>query len=163
MNKYEEYLLEKDIINFLASDGNYDWPGEKIYRKREINARKKYHKHLLFLLNEVKKTLTNNSNREYFPHKESEYSQYDIDFLKDNLESGELTIFDLTNKERILTKSNQWDYHRAYRKVFSNMNFSNKGYEIYKKRINEIGCDLTPRLAYCLYKSINKKYPCKKK
>lgn len=163
MNKYEKYLLEKDIMNFLASDGNYDWSGEKIYHKREINAKKKHYKNLLFLLNEIKKNKTTDFDKEYFPHKKNKYSEDDINFLKDNLESGELTIFDLTYEECFLTKTNLCDYRRAQRKVFSNMKFSDEGYKIYTNKIKEIGCDLTPRLAYCLHKSINKKYPHKKK
>lgn len=161
MNKYETHLFIDFLYNqLLFETGTIK---ETFHHERELKTKAKYYKQFALVLNKIKEDMNSNSDKKKLSHIKKEYSDNDIAFLKKGLKNGELTIFDLTYQECFLTKTNSCDYRRAQRKVFSNMFFSDEGYKIYTNKIKEIDCDLTPRLAYCLYKSISKKYPLKKK
>lgn len=157
MNRYEEERYVKELWNsvFFSSEETKG----PIHTERTKKRRKKEYQRLIIslkLLKDLKEKESSNDEKTY-SYVEPIYTDEDKEFLKQAVANGELSIYDLTFDEAIISGFTSANYGRANRKINSKINFSNKEKE---SEFFEKLCKMsspTPRLKYSLYNHIQKK------
>ena len=159
MNKYEEYVCEKEIIRRFFSY-SYDSKNPVLNPRQKKRKKESYEKLTaqLKLLKELKekKLQPETNNEEKYSYIEPIYTDEDKEFLKQAVRSGELTIVDLTFEEALMVGFTGEDYRRAERKILKDINLSKNK----EKQFNDILAKMhkpTPNVINFIYKKVQKK------
>lgn len=156
MNKFEEKMLEKELIRIIFS-----YPEENvepIYTERTKKRRKNEYKKLAIQLKFLKELKETESAKDEIKQEfvKPVYTDEDKTFLKQAIINNELTISDLTFEEAIIVGFTGEEHRRAERKVASKINLSKKEKEEFDYKLSKMNSP-TPNIVNTLYKQIKKK------
>ena len=154
MNKYEQVLFEKELKNIIFSYSKTDIC--TIYPDRKKERLKKGYEEVACSLKLLKDLKEKELQKEKtYTFTKPIYTDEDIEFLKQAVADGELSISDLTLKEAIMVGFTGEEHRRAERKVANKMNLSKKEDEEFNNKISNMNSS-TPNIMETLYNQIKK-------
>ena len=159
---FNDFIKEIDIDNIEANLLAFNFL-EGIYKKQYIVRKKEVdnqNKKILYkyLVNQLKQIKSSSKEKTIYIFEKPIYSDEDKEFLKQTVDNGELSIFDLTHEEAIIVGFTGEEHRRAERKVLHKINLSKKEEKEFDKITENINqYNITPKLVYNIYNSVKTK------